>query len=73
MVGKKASAHKGRQYRNYHCTTAMASRARCAYYNGHATGKLEAAIFDYLGEYSDPKKVRELRRGSRGSTSGRMP
>ncbi len=53
-------AAPGRQYRNYYCTTAMTSRARCAYYNGHATAKLEAAILEYLGDYSDPKKVREL-------------
>lgn len=38
----------------------MASRARCAYYNGHATAKLEAAILEHLGQYSEPKKVREL-------------
>ena len=38
----------------------MSSRARCAYYNGHATGKLETAVLQYLGEYSDPKKVHEL-------------
>ena len=60
MVGKKGYARKGRQYRNYYCTTAMTSRARCAYYNGHATHKLEAAILEHLGAYSDPKKVREL-------------
>ena len=57
---RKGYARKGRQYRNYYCTTAMTSRARCAYYNGHATGKLEAAILEHLGQYSDPKKVREL-------------
>ena len=39
MVGKKGYARKGRQYRSYYCTTAMTSRARCAYYNGHATAK----------------------------------
>ncbi|MCH8198871.1 MAG: recombinase family protein, partial [Chloroflexi bacterium] len=38
----------------------MTSRARCAYYNGHATGRLEEAILEHLGQYSDPKKVREL-------------
>ena len=38
----------------------MSSRARCAYYNGHSAPKLETAILDYLGQYSDPKKVREL-------------
>ena len=38
----------------------MTSRARCAYYNGHATLKLESAILEHLGAYSDPKKVREL-------------
>jgi hypothetical protein len=37
----------------------MTSRARCAYYNGHAAGKLEAAILEYLGQFSDPVKVKE--------------
>ena len=38
----------------------MTSRARCEYYNEHATQKLEAAILEHPGAYSDPKKVREL-------------
>ena len=38
----------------------MTSRARCAYCNEHATAKLEAAILEHLGQYSDPKKVREV-------------
>ena len=60
MTGKVGYAHKGRRYRNYWCSNARNSRARCAYYNGHAAPKLEAAILEHLGQYSDPKKVREL-------------
>jgi len=59
MVGKHGSLYKGRRYRRYYCSRAMTSRARCAYYNGHAAGKLEEAILEYLGQFSDPAKVRE--------------
>ena len=59
-LGELNIAGRGRLGGNYYCTTAMTSRARCAYYNGHATRKLEAAILEHLGQYSDPKKVREL-------------
>ena len=59
MVGKHGSLYKGRRYRRYYCSRAMTSRARCAYYNGHAAGKLADAILEYLGQFSDPAKVRE--------------
>jgi len=59
MVGKHGSLYKGRRYRRYYCSRAMTSRARCAYYNGHAAGKLENAILEYLGQFSDSVKVRE--------------
>ena len=60
MTGKVGAARKGRRYRSYWCVNARNSRARCAYYNGHAAPKLESTILEYLGQYSDPKKVREL-------------
>ena len=31
----------------------------CATYNGHAAQRLEDAVLDYLGQFSDPEKVRE--------------
>ena len=60
VTGKVGYSYKDRRYRNYWCTNARQSRARCAYYNGHSAPKLEATILEYLGQYSDPTKVREL-------------
>ena len=60
MVGKVGSTYKGRRYRNYWCSRAQASRERCATYNGHAAPKLEQAILEHLGQYTDLKRVREL-------------
>ncbi len=60
MVGKAGSAYKGRRYRSYVCSNANKSRDVCAYYNGHAATKLEDAVLEYLGQFSDPKRVAEL-------------
>jgi len=60
MTGKRTSTYKGKRYAKYYCSRAQSSRAMCAFYNGHAAPKLEVAILDHLGQYSDPKKVREL-------------
>jgi hypothetical protein len=35
-------------------------REPCAYYNGHSAPKLEAAILEHRGQYSDSKKVKQL-------------
>ena len=59
MVGKKGAMWKGKPYINYYCSRAMRSRGTCATYNGHSARKLEAAILEYLGQFSDPEKVRE--------------
>jgi hypothetical protein len=59
MVGKAGYSYKGKQYRNYYCSQATKSRGLCSYYNGHAAPKLESAILKYLGEFSDPLKVRQ--------------
>jgi hypothetical protein len=59
MVGKAGYSYKGKQYRNYYCSKAMRSRGLCSVYNGHSAGKLEEAILKYLGEFSDPARVRE--------------
>ena len=64
MVGKMGASYKGRRYRNYYCSSAMSSRAKCAYYNGHSAPKLEAAILEHLGQYVDPKVVRQLLLGA---------
>jgi hypothetical protein len=60
MSGKAGSLRKGKRYRNYYCSRAMKSRALCDTYNGHSASKLEKAILEYLGQYSDPERVREL-------------
>lgn len=59
MVGKVGAARKGKRYRNYYCSRAMRSRELCSVYNGHSSPKLEKAILEYLGQFSDPEKVRE--------------
>jgi site-specific DNA recombinase len=58
MVGKAGSLRQGKRYRNYFCSHAMRSKALCGFYNGHSAPKLEAAILDYLGQFSDPQVVR---------------
>ncbi len=60
MIGKRTSTYKGKRYAKYYCSRAQTSRARCAFYNGHTAGALEKALLEYLGQYSDPNKVREL-------------
>ena len=59
MSGKKAAAYKGKNYRNYWCSRATKFRALCATYNGHSAPKLEQAVLDYLGEFSDPELVKQ--------------
>ena len=59
MTGKVGAARKGKRYRNYYCSRAMHSRGLCSVYNGHSAPKLEKAILEYLGQFSDPEKVRE--------------
>jgi site-specific DNA recombinase len=59
MTGKVGSSYKGKQYRNYYCSRAMRSRGQCSFYNGHSAAKLEDSILKYLGEFSNPLKVRQ--------------
>ena len=59
MLGKIGAIHKGKRYRNYWCSRAMRSRELCTFYNGHSAPKLERAILEYLGQFSDPAKVEE--------------
>ena len=67
MVGKVGYAYKGRKYRNYVCSNHTRSRAACEYANGHSAPKLEAAILEYLGQFSDPARVEALVAASRPS------
>ena len=59
MSGKIGATRKGKRYRNYWCSRAMRSRGLCAVYNGHSAPRLERAILEYLGQFSDPGKVGE--------------
>lgn len=60
MSGKSGSAYKGRRYTSYVCVRANRAREECAFYNGHASKRLETAALEYLGQFSDPKRVAEL-------------
>ena len=55
--GKKAEA--GERYRYYYCSWAMKGRALCDTCNGRAAAPLERVVVEYLGQFSDPKLVRE--------------
>ena len=59
MVGKVGASHKGKRYRNYYCSHAMRSRELCSVYNGHSAPRLEKAVLEYLGQFSDPQLVRD--------------
>jgi len=58
MAGKVAATNKDVQYRNYWCSRATKSRALCAHYNGHSAPRLETAVLEYLGQFSDPDMVK---------------
>jgi site-specific DNA recombinase len=58
MAGKVAATNKDVQYRNYWCSRATKSRALCAHYNGHSAPRLETAVLEYLGQFSDPEAVK---------------
>ena len=58
MAGKVAATNKDVQYRNYWCSRATKSRALCAHYNGHSASRLETAVLEYLGQFSDPETVK---------------
>lgn len=60
MTGKAGAKYRGRLYRSYQCVNAKKARAACAFHNSHSATKLEPAVLEYLGGFSDPKRVREL-------------
>ena len=59
-MGARKQSNPNERYRSYRCSRAGTSREACAFYNGHAADKLEKAVLGYLGQFSDPKKVRKL-------------
>ena len=59
-VGARKQSNPNERYRSYRCSRAGTSREACAFYNGHAANGLETAVLEYLGQFSDPKKVTEF-------------
>ena len=59
MTGKAGAPYKGKQYLNYRCSRGTKSRALCSFYNSHSAPKLERAVLEYLGQFSDPELVQE--------------
>ena len=57
MTGKAGAPYKGKQYLNYRCSRGTKSRALCSFYNSHSAPKLERAVLEYLGQFSDPELV----------------
>ena len=60
MTGKTGSSYKGRPYRSYLCVRAKKSKEDCAYYNGHNAKRIEPAVLEYLGQFSNSKRVAKL-------------
>lgn len=60
MTGKTGSSYKGRVYRSYLCVRAKKSKEDCAYHNGHNAKRIEPAVLEYLGQFSDPARVARL-------------
>jgi len=59
MVGRAGAHYKEKQYRSYWCSRSIQSRELCSVSNGHSVHKLEKAILEYLGQFSNPEIVRE--------------
>lgn len=59
MVGVTAKK-RGRTYPAYYCSRHTKSSALCDFYNHHVAHRLEAAILEHLGQFSDPERVRAL-------------
>ena len=60
LTGKVGMAYKGKRYRNYWCSRSLRSKAFCGIANGHSAPKLESAVIEYLGQFTDPDKVKEM-------------
>ena len=60
MTGKTGSSYKGRVYRSYQCVRAKKAKEACAFHNTHNARRLEPAVLEYLGQFSDPARVAEL-------------
>ena len=50
----------GKREAEYYCRNHKSAKALCPYNNGHVAHRIEGAVLDFLGQYSDPAQVREL-------------
>ena len=57
MTGKAGAPYKGKHYLSYRCSPGTKSRALCTFYNGHSAPRLERAVLEYLGQFSEPDLV----------------
>lgn len=65
LTGKAGARRKdGTLYRSYLCVNAKKAKAACAFHNSHSARKLELAVLDHLGQFSDPRRVAELMKDS---------
>ena len=60
MTGKTGSSYKGKVYRSYLCVRAKKAKEDCVFHNIHSAKRIEPAVLDYLGQFSDPARVAEL-------------
>lgn len=60
MTGKTGSAYKGKAYRSYQCVRAKKAKEACAFQNSHSAKRIEPAVLEYLGGFSDPARLAEL-------------
>jgi site-specific DNA recombinase len=59
MSGKAHRSNK-KHYRYYVCSRAHEGKALCSNPYNYPAEKIEEAVLEYLGQFSDPDKVREL-------------
>ncbi|MDA1279951.1 MAG: recombinase family protein [Chloroflexi bacterium] len=60
MSGKSGAKYKGQPYRSYQCVRAIKAKEACAYSNSHPAKRFEPVVLEYLGQFSDPKRVAAL-------------
>ena len=60
LVSRLGYKKRGKTYRYYRCSRALRAKEYCAYLNNHPIARLEKAILEYFGEFSNPERVREI-------------
>ena len=69
-LGFKASSHSLKN-RGILCGRAKKSKEDCTYHNGHNAKRIEPAVLEYLGQFSNPDRVGELLKRSGGNEQER--